>query len=801
MSFTGRIQEMGFVPRALVPVPVGRLQVHLYPTVDSSMPIFERAHAFHINKTALSNLPIELGLQLDILGTQMNSSASVEGMKADWFHHFNTGWKDFRNMTILSFHNSAGTIINDTTLNADGSILRPVVNGPINACRRPDVKYVRVQLTLDFRHLITLIDPGLTILRVDYYIELPQTSVAMVNNAGNPYQLVTYHGPDDIRTLTPQQLTQDILQQVHQDNPILLRASQFNLTAASTDSVELMASINDRILRLAYNQIAHSLFNELCPNYSDQPHAALEQVRQTYTDQDGVLQTSSVHAYYQKFRAAARPFSSQPTYPVSICNKFIDGLDPRLMQTFRDNYPGWGIIHPLDGRTQKQELARILAAAVQAELKYAGFSQIARDASLPGQAYTAGVQQITTATAAVSLNPTSLPSQAESTIAKYKKDSDGTSFRRGCFGCGGPHSWAKKIGQDWIPVCPHKDEPGITARAQKEYDAFKTRRGNRNKNKKNRKRKDKSPTPLTSTANLDDYDSDTQTRWAQQFRKRQALAAQAATEAQPPSSTASSHHVVYLLTASVLSSTTPLRPPLPIAIQQLLPHIDLQLGSSLDADNCPFLKCAVDTCAGLSTGNFHHFAKIAKGHPECVSRIMVPEDYSPILLSGVVKLDDNLPSTTELNIGFELFLPYLNRDGATTAIGFATGTHVTVNAIIGLPFIRATGMLIDTVDNKIQMKYLDCGLFDIEYKLTSAVPSPVTKVEHAPASACSGRYRDIIELVTRLENFTMGISPEASGLTHSFVSSDATLVHWVPPCTSLMNDDSIDPCFHGNYGM
>ena len=800
MSFTGRIQEMGFVPRALVPVPVGRLQVHLYPTVDSSMPIFERAHAFHINKTALSNLPIELGLQLDILGTQMNSSASVEGMKADWFHLFNIGWKDFRNLTILSFHNSAGTIMNDTTINADSSILRPVVNGPLNACRRADVKYVRVQLTLDFRQLVTLIDPGLTILRVDYYIELPQTSVAMVNNVGNPYQLVTYHGPDDLRTLTPEQVTRDILQQVHQDNPLLLRASQFNLTAASTDSIELMSSINDRILRLAYPQIVHSLFNELCPNYSDQPHAALEQVKQTFTDQDGVTHTSSVHAYYQKMRAAARPFSSQPTYPVSLCNKFIDGLDPRLMQTFRDNYPGWGIIHPLDGRTQKQELTRILAAAVQAELKYAGFSQIARDASLPGQAYTAGVQHITTATANISLNPTtSLPSQAESTLAKYKQDTDGPSFRRGCFGCGGPHSWATKVGQDWIPVCPHKDEPGIAARAKKEYDAFKTRRSNKTKNKKNKKRKDKSPTPLTSTANLEDYDSDTQARW-----KRQALAAQAVTAPQAPSSATSNHHIVYLLTASVLSTSTPLRPPLPIAIQKLLPHINLPLGSTLDdAQPCPFLKCAVDTCAGLSTGNFHHFAQIAKCHPECVSRIMVPEDFSPILLSGVVRgRSDSEVVTTELNIGFELLLPYRNRDGATIAIGFATGTHVTVNAIIGLPFITAVGMIIDTVDNKIQMKHLDCGLFDIEYKLTSSdVPTKATTNEkNVSASACNSRSRDIIEIVTRLENFIMGISPEASGLTNSFVSSDASLLHWVPPCTSLI-DDSINPCFHGNDSM
>ena len=38
-----------FIPRALVPVHVGRSTVNLYPIIDTSMATHERAHAYHIN--------------------------------------------------------------------------------------------------------------------------------------------------------------------------------------------------------------------------------------------------------------------------------------------------------------------------------------------------------------------------------------------------------------------------------------------------------------------------------------------------------------------------------------------------------------------------------------------------------------------------------------------------------------------------------------------------------------------------------------------------------------------------------
>ncbi len=104
-----------FAPRALVPVRIGSFTVMLYPVVESSMPPHERAHAFHFNKTALAANNIDLRLQLDALGTQLNLNATVDGIINDWYRFFYDNWFDFTKLTILSFHNQKGTIMSNTT--------------------------------------------------------------------------------------------------------------------------------------------------------------------------------------------------------------------------------------------------------------------------------------------------------------------------------------------------------------------------------------------------------------------------------------------------------------------------------------------------------------------------------------------------------------------------------------------------------------------------------------------------------------------------------------------------------------
>jgi hypothetical protein len=56
-------------------------------------------------------------------------------------------------------------------------------------------------------------------LRGEYYIQLPQDSIDLINVAGSPYRLTTFTGAADLRTLTVEAIKRDILDATHQDGP------------------------------------------------------------------------------------------------------------------------------------------------------------------------------------------------------------------------------------------------------------------------------------------------------------------------------------------------------------------------------------------------------------------------------------------------------------------------------------------------------------------------------------------------------------------------------------------------------
>jgi hypothetical protein len=158
---------------------------------------------------------------------------------------------------------------------------------------------------------------------------------------------------------------------------------------------------------------------------------------------------------------------------------------------------------------------------------------------------------------------------------------------------------------------------------------------------------------------------------------------------------------------------SPLKCAMPILIQSNLPHIVLQFGADLDCPNCPLICCAVDLCAALTTGNFHFFALVAKLFPHCVARIFTPKDYAPIVLSGIV-LSNKALITTKLEVGFLFLLPYQTRDGNSASLMVMTGPNVLVNTILGLPFMKATGMILDLVNEVVDCRYLNCPPFPVD---------------------------------------------------------------------------------------
>jgi hypothetical protein len=293
-----------FAPRMLVPVNVGCSTVNLYPVINPSMQPYKHAHAFHINKTELFSQSINLRIQLNTLGHQLNLSATVKGMIHDWLHHYNVCWFDFSQLVILSFHDKKGNQVNNTMISGDPSTLLRVVDSAVANCYW-HIKFVHVQLSINFIDLVTVDHPGPTTLRTEYYIELLQTTCAMTNETRTAYNLKTFHGAGDLRTLSQQVVQVEILNHTLQDGPVELQPAGFGATSARMDPATIRTEIKSKTLCLAYQSICHTLFLELRPGYSNQPHTALDHIRQVHTDCDGNAVSSSVQAYYQQLMSAS----------------------------------------------------------------------------------------------------------------------------------------------------------------------------------------------------------------------------------------------------------------------------------------------------------------------------------------------------------------------------------------------------------------------------------------------------------------------------------------------------------------
>jgi hypothetical protein len=247
-----------FAPRTLVPINVGRSTINLYPIIDQTMLPHKRAHAFHINKTALSSQSIDLRVQLDAFGHQLNLNATVDGLINDRFWHFYNRCFNFGSLVILSFHDRKGNQVNNMTNTTNPLVLLAMVDGAIvNCCK--NVKFVCIKLSVNFIDLVTVPDPGPTTLQIKYYIELPQSTCQMTNNRGSAYTLTTFLSTADLRTLTPQQIQAKILDHTLQDGPVKLQPASFGTTSARTNPLTIRDKIQGKILCLAYRSICQTL--------------------------------------------------------------------------------------------------------------------------------------------------------------------------------------------------------------------------------------------------------------------------------------------------------------------------------------------------------------------------------------------------------------------------------------------------------------------------------------------------------------------------------------------------------------
>jgi hypothetical protein len=136
---------------------------------------------------------------------------------------------------------------------------------------------------------------------------------------------------------------------------------------------------------------------------------------------------------------------------------------------------------------------------------------------------------------------------------------------------------------------------------------------------------------------------------------------------------------------------------------------------------CIIIHLPLSSMTARAPENYHFFDAIAKSYPHCVAKIFLPEDYSPIILLGMIQ--DNAQSiTTDLSVAFQFYLPYLTKDGSPTSFVIATRPKVSVNLILGLPLITATGM-ITTTQSTAEAKHLNCPPFTMDFCRNTKKPA------------------------------------------------------------------------------
>jgi hypothetical protein len=163
--------------------------------------------------------------------------------------------------------------------------------------------------------------------------------------------------------------------------------------------------------------------------------------------------------------SAARPFTGEKVYPINMCAKFMEGMDPRLIAGFRRNFPTHHTVQALRADHQRKKLQEMLIADQRAKDDLASFQRATREALGLSQSFV---------TKDEACGASAFPSQAETSLTKYSSTGGicGGSLPINCFCCGRPHPWSEIIDGKHVVECPNRLNPGVADNATKALEKF-----------------------------------------------------------------------------------------------------------------------------------------------------------------------------------------------------------------------------------------------------------------------------------------------------------------------------------------
>jgi hypothetical protein len=214
-----------------------------------------------------------------------------------------------------------------------------------------------------------------------------------------------------------------------------------------------------------------------------------------------------------------------------------------------------------------------------------------------------------------------------------------------CFVCGNLTPGPRTFSGAYKIVCQNANQPDIMDRAKLNVRNFQTRKKRCTREYKKQKN--------INTINWDDIPpQQCKVILQQQCSLLSVLTADATTVASSLTGPTCTNNngtcsSVILHQDAVALIMEPSKPPVPISIYSPLAHVTLQTGSSDKAKDCLGIQCVFDSDDALNTANYHFMEAVICQYPQIVKQIYLLNNYTAIILSGIVSSPTEGPITTK----------------------------------------------------------------------------------------------------------------------------------------------------------
>ncbi len=653
------VVDRPFEPQPLISVRIGSQYVNLHPILEADATDAEWSHSWksnHANLCATTLAPrVIIHTLADRAGLSTNLAAHVANIK-DEFKRLRS---NPANMTLLSYRGRDGAEVADTLVNG---ALKPVQDGAAGDCRPNGVLY----LTVDTN--ITL--PNGSRMHFPQTYELPQGS-RNVTRANNHQATISGYVGDDPMQMSYENFMASIVEPSGYLHPCRLEEPAYGTNIARIDATNLADECESKLFRLNFDDLCDLLFNDLCPNYSRDPCASLQEVHQVTADGKGNTVVKTVKQYTASFRMAMRPVAEKNPAPINYAQQYISRLEPTLRKQVEANFTRYRTETNMARQVQLKLLSEAVQAAEKCDTEHSAVEQIVlrsqrESTSMMAEAVsqfcgfhlTADQHtQIRTGDNPAKALTTALMSQAERTIrANESKPAASANWWeiRACWGCGGDHQYnERQPNEEYLTLCPRANEPAVAdlfEQRRKEYPAKRKllraakRRAARGGSSSNKKAKVSlaTRTAIAESIKTAMAAASAASVASQVTTESGTVAAGTAAASVAGSGATTGFQIGALLAHSAVPSSysaiTAATRMLPVPVSPKLPHIAFALGlPGMPEEIVPSMLGMIDSCAALCTCKLSVMLDILQRYPNLAKTIIDCKDGKYLqVLHGVL---------------------------------------------------------------------------------------------------------------------------------------------------------------------